>query len=188
MTGKVRRGPTTGTLRAIETVLRQRGVPLSRYKIRNALPTKIAAPLLDEALGYMAEHSMVLDEGPGGRVAWIQAKTPPAPGRTPRSPMPSRGRLPLKELVRGHRRSILALAKKHGVVSVRLFGSAARGEDDRTSDVDLLVRFQQGRSLLDHIAFQQDVQDILGVKVDVVSEGGLSPYIRHRVFEEAVAI
>ena len=71
----VARGPTTTTLRAIEKVLREAAVPMSRYQIRQKLANKIAAPLLDEALDYMADHEMVFDEGPGGKVVWIRAPT-----------------------------------------------------------------------------------------------------------------
>lgn len=67
------RGPTVATLRDIESVLREASIPLSRYKIRQALGNRIAQPLLDEALDYMAEHEMVVDEGPGGKVVWIRA-------------------------------------------------------------------------------------------------------------------
>lgn len=67
------KGPTVATLRAIEDVLREEAVPLSRYKIRKALGNRVAQPLLDEALAYMADHEMVYDEGPGGHVLWIRA-------------------------------------------------------------------------------------------------------------------
>ncbi len=66
------RGPTTKTLRVIEDVLAKAAVPLSRYQIRKALRERISQPLLDEALDYMADHEMVLDEGPGGKVLWIR--------------------------------------------------------------------------------------------------------------------
>ncbi len=66
-----RRGPTIATLKAIEEVLRRNPVPLTRYRIRQALGNRVAQPLLDEALAYMADHEMVYDEGPGGKVVWI---------------------------------------------------------------------------------------------------------------------
>jgi hypothetical protein len=69
----VTRGPTTATLRAIEEVLRKAAAPLSRYEIRKALGDRVGAPLLDDALDYMADHEMVYDEGPGGKVLWIRA-------------------------------------------------------------------------------------------------------------------
>lgn len=54
-------------------MLREDARPMSRYAIRQALGNRIAAPLLDEALAYMADHEMVYDEGPGGKVLWTKA-------------------------------------------------------------------------------------------------------------------
>ena len=68
----VPKGPTVATLKAVEEVLRQEAMPMTRYKIRQALGNRIAQPLLDEALEYMADHEMVYDEGPGGKVLWIR--------------------------------------------------------------------------------------------------------------------
>ena len=67
------RGPTVATLKGIEEVLRREAVPMTRYRIRQLLENRIAQPLLDEALEYMADHEMVYDEGPGGKVLWIHA-------------------------------------------------------------------------------------------------------------------
>jgi len=67
------KGPTVATLKAIEDVLRREAVPMTRYKIRQALGNRIAQPLLDEGLEYMASHEMVYDEGPGGKVLWIRS-------------------------------------------------------------------------------------------------------------------
>jgi len=72
----VPRGPTIATLKAIEAVLRKESTPMSRYKVRQALGNRVAAPLLDEALRYLADHEMVYDEGPGGFVLWIRAPAP----------------------------------------------------------------------------------------------------------------
>lgn len=69
---KAPKGPTVATLKAIEDVLRREAVPTTRYKIRQALGNRIAQPLLDEGLEYMADHEMVYDEGPGGTVLWIR--------------------------------------------------------------------------------------------------------------------
>ncbi len=67
------KGPTVATLRAVEGVLRREAIPLTRYRIRQALGNRVAEPLLDEALAYLAEHEMVYDEGPGGKVLWVHA-------------------------------------------------------------------------------------------------------------------
>ena len=86
------------------------------------------------------------------------------------------------------RGEILALAARHGARDVRVFGSTARGDDRPDSDVDLLVRFDADRSLLDHGALLADLEDVLGCRVDVVSERALKPRFRQRALAEAVAL
>jgi len=80
--------------------------------------------------------------------------------------------LPVRVLAR-HRRLILAEAARHGAERVRVFGSVARGEATDESDIDLLVRFRPGTTLLGHARLQTTLVEQLGVPVDVVSEGGL---------------
>lgn len=72
-----------------------------------------------------------------------------------------------------HREQVLALARRHKVLDVRVFGSVARGADRPGSDIDLLVRFAPDASLFDQSELAQDVQDLLGVHIDVVSEAAL---------------
>ena len=86
------------------------------------------------------------------------------------------------------REEILRIARGHGARRVRMFGSMARGEGEPGSDLDLLVELDPGRSLLDIIAIKQDLEDLLGCKVDVVTEAAISPYIRDQVLEEAVSL
>lgn len=71
---------------------------------------------------------------------------------------------------------------------MRVFGSVGPGEQDAYSDLDLLVDMAEGRSLFDLIALSNDLEESLGVDVDVVTEASLSPYIRDRVLDEAVAL
>ncbi|PTL35200.1 nucleotidyltransferase [Candidatus Methylomirabilis limnetica] len=80
---------------------------------------------------------------------------------------------------------IRRLAATHGVVRVRVFGSRARGEACAASDLDLLVDLAPDRDLLDLIAFKLDVEDLLGRRVDVLTEAALSPYLREGVLAEA---
>ena len=87
-----------------------------------------------------------------------------------------------------NREHILAIAARHGARNVRVFGSVARGEDGPQSDVDLLVEFEPGRGLLNHAALIEELQNLLGCKVDVASHIGLKPRIRQRVIEEAVVL
>lgn len=87
-----------------------------------------------------------------------------------------------------HREEILALAKRHGASNVRLFGSLGRGEGNEASDLNLLVRLAEGRSLLDLVALKQDVEDLLHRPVHVVTERALSHYLRERILSEAVPL
>jgi predicted nucleotidyltransferase len=76
------------------------------------------------------------------------------------------------ESLRRHSREILEAAVRHGACNVRVFGSIARGDDREESDVDILVDIEPGRTLLDVIALEQDLQQLLGRKVEVLTEGG----------------
>jgi hypothetical protein len=91
-------------------------------------------------------------------------------------------------MLRERRAEILVLARKHGASDLRVFGSVARGEADDRSDLDLLVHFDVGRTLLEQIALSQALEQLLGVHVDVLTEGGLSPYIHDQVMREAVPV
>jgi predicted nucleotidyltransferase len=80
---------------------------------------------------------------------------------------------PLRVLVESRREQVMAIAARHHGSRVRLFGSAARGEDRPDSDIDLLVDFDQGSSLFDLIRMSRELEALLGRAVDVVSAGGL---------------
>ncbi len=80
---------------------------------------------------------------------------------------------------------IWALAGRHRARRVRVFGSAARGQDTASSDLDVLVDFEPGASLLDQVRLRLDLEELLGVPVDVVSTGGLEDRDGH-ILAEAV--
>ena len=88
-------------------------------------------------------------------------------------------------LIEAHRVGILALAERHGVRNVRVFGSMARGDADDASDVDLLVSLAPDKTGLALGALLMDVQSLLGRRVEVLTESGLHPAIRDRVLKEA---
>jgi predicted nucleotidyltransferase len=91
-------------------------------------------------------------------------------------------------ILQGKRDEVLRIAAKYGARNVRVFGSLARGEAGPGSDLDLLVSLDPGRSLLDLIAIKQDLEDLLGCEVDIVTEAAISPYLRDQVLKEAVAV
>ena len=92
---------------------------------------------------------------------------------------------PTLEELRARRDEILEIAASCGARNVRVFGSVARGDADGWSDVDFLVEMEPGRSLFDMGELLMDLQDLLGVEVDVVTEKGLRERIRPRVLAEA---
>ncbi|HZK79764.1 MAG TPA: nucleotidyltransferase family protein [Humisphaera sp.] len=93
-----------------------------------------------------------------------------------------------KEDIRKRRDEITRLAEQHGAYDVRIFGSVARGDADETSDLDLIVRFEPGRSLLDHGGLLMDLRELLGMKVDVIDEGALTGRFGKIAREEAVPL
>ena len=83
---------------------------------------------------------------------------------------------------------ILRVAEKFGVTNVRVFGSRARGDASPDSDLDLLVEYGQGMSLFDVIAFEQELGEVLGIRVESVSESSLHRVIKDKVLAEAVPL
>jgi len=94
----------------------------------------------------------------------------------------------MDSLLESRREAILRVAREHGAMRVRVFGSMARGDAGAESDVDLLVELEHGRTLLDLGALLMDLQDLLHRKVDVLTEAALHPRIRERVLREAVPL
>ncbi|MDQ4502827.1 helix-turn-helix domain-containing protein [Sinomonas sp. ASV322] len=86
-----------------------------------------------------------------------------------------------------HRDETVDLAKRHHLGNVRVFGSAARGEDTPDSDIDLLVDAEPGASLFDLAGFRLDMVDLLGIKVDVVASGSIGAAM-DRILAEAVPL
>jgi predicted nucleotidyltransferase len=94
----------------------------------------------------------------------------------------------LDELRSRHRNRIVALARERGAHNVRVFGSIARGEERPDSDIDFLVDFEPGRSLLDLTGLWLDLEGALGCKVDVISSRGLKPRLASEVMRDAVSL
>jgi predicted nucleotidyltransferase len=88
-------------------------------------------------------------------------------------------------LIESHRTQLKALAHQHGLSSIRVFGSMARGDATSGSDVDLLVDYLQPVSGFALGALLMDAQDLLGRKVDVVTVNSLHPLMRERILRES---
>ncbi len=92
------------------------------------------------------------------------------------------------KLLNTYKEHINKIAFKHGVRSIRVFGSFARGEETVYSDIDLLVELEPKCSLLDMISMKYEIEDLTGRKVDVVSAKGISPYLVEQIMKEAVPL
>jgi predicted nucleotidyltransferase len=96
------------------------------------------------------------------------------------------GNMVTMDTLRAERREeILRVAGARGAHSVRVFGSVARGEANANSDLDLLVAWEPGRSLMDHAGLVEDLQELLGIKVHIGTEKSLHWYARDRILREA---
>jgi predicted nucleotidyltransferase len=89
--------------------------------------------------------------------------------------------------IQHQRDAIHAIAKHHGALSIAVFGSVARGSDNPDSDVDFLVEFEPGASLLNLMNIQDELEKLLGCSVDVLSAGGLKPRDEH-IRSEAIPV
>ncbi|WP_406661588.1 nucleotidyltransferase family protein [Methanolobus sp. ZRKC3] len=74
-------------------------------------------------------------------------------------------------------KELLELCRQNDISSLGLFGSFSRGEQTEESDLDLLVTFSKGKSLIDHIKIEENFESLLGKNVDLITENSLSPYI-----------
>jgi len=92
----------------------------------------------------------------------------------------------MADVIKQRRDKIVQLADKYGAKNIRIFGSFARGDNNSESDADFLVNMEG--SLLKRIAFMQDLEDLLGRKVDVVTEKSVHWYVRERIMKEAVPL
>jgi uncharacterized protein len=93
-----------------------------------------------------------------------------------------------RQFLREKRQAILDIARRYGAGDVRIIGSVARGDNTEASDLDLVVRFEPGRSLLDHGGLVMDLRQLLGMRVDVIDEEAMRPRFRQAALPEAVPL
>lgn len=90
--------------------------------------------------------------------------------------------------LRKKREHIKKIAQKHGAGNIRVFGSISRGEEGPDSDIDFLVDFEEDRSLFDLVGLKLELEELLGHKVDLVTERAMHRLISAKVKEEAVQL
>lgn len=95
---------------------------------------------------------------------------------------------PVGRRVAVHRGELLEVLRRHGVTNPEIFGSAARGDDHEGSDVDILVDFPPGTSIIDIIGIQHELEDLLGVPVDLAPRSGLKERVRSRTAKDLLPL
>ena len=83
---------------------------------------------------------------------------------------------------------ILPVLKRYGVIRAAIFGSFVRRETKKRSDIDILVEFKNGTTLLDLVGLKLDLEEILKRKVDIVEYSTIHPLIKDRILKEQVPV
>jgi len=83
---------------------------------------------------------------------------------------------------------LVSILKKHGAKKIEIFGSYARGEQKETSDLDVIVEFEKRKSLLELVGIEQELEDALGIKVDLLTRASISPYLIGRIEKESKVV
>ena len=143
---------------------------IARYETGETLPTLPTLERLLLACGRRLEIRAVRAADPTARTSL-------------------RGQLgPRARKLRRQRRQLVDAGRAHGVRRIRVFGSLARGDETATSDLDLLVELEPGRTLLDLVAFRREARQIIGMPVDVATPDMLKERIRDEVLAEALPL
>lgn len=101
-------------------------------------------------------------------------------------PVTTQQGLGIADIIGDRRNAVLALCARYGAEHVRVFGSVARGEARPESDLDLLVTFREGSSLYEMSGLWQDLQELLGREISLLSEAGLTERFRQRIEQDIV--
>jgi predicted nucleotidyltransferase len=92
------------------------------------------------------------------------------------------------EKIRTKKEIIEAIAKKYGLTEIFIFGSVARGDDDKDSDIDILVTSNDGTTLFDLGGFYSELEEIFGKRLSIVTRNSLRGRLKENVLKEAVPL
>ena len=83
---------------------------------------------------------------------------------------------------------LIHILKRHRAKKIEIFGSYARGEAKTWSDLDVIVEFEEKKSLLELVGIEQELEDHLGIKIDLLTEASISPYLIERIKKESKVV
>ncbi|HLD57309.1 MAG TPA: nucleotidyltransferase family protein [archaeon] len=94
----------------------------------------------------------------------------------------------MNKKIEGLKTKVLPVLKQHGVVKAGLFGSIVRNEETEGSDIDILVQFRKGKTLLDLIGLERELKTVLGREVDIVTYNSINHLLKQRILDEEVRL
>lgn len=97
-------------------------------------------------------------------------------------------RIDMEKRLKKLRRIIIPVLRRNDVIKAGLFGSAARGEDKRKSDIDILIKFKGRKSLFDLASLEIELEKKMGRRVDILTYNSVNPLLKDRIFKEEIAI
>ena len=83
---------------------------------------------------------------------------------------------------------IISICRQNDVSMIGIFGSTAMGDATESSDIDLLIKLSKPKSLLSLVRLERNLSEAIGKKVDLLTEGAISPYLKERIFKELKVI
>ncbi len=89
------------------------------------------------------------------------------------------------KILKEHRKE---LEDKFGIVSIKIFGSYVKNKQTHKSDLDLIVEFKNPPGFIKLMSIEEEISNLLGIKVDLLTEEGISPYLREHILKEAIAL
>lgn len=96
--------------------------------------------------------------------------------------------LSIPKEIENKRSEILEIAKEHGVVQIKIFGSTVNNKQTLQSDIDFLIEFEEGRSLFDLVSLKDDLEQLLDRPVDIATKDSIHIAFREKVLNEAIEI
>ena len=94
----------------------------------------------------------------------------------------------MNKKIEGLKTKVLPVLKQHGVVKAGLFSSIVRNEETEGSDIDILVQFRKGKTLLDLIGLERELKTVLGREVDIVTYNSINHLLKQRILDEEVRL
>lgn len=173
--------PRLDTVLMVEDELKKAELAISKSALSRKLPKQIMRQTLNVILDYLEGKGAIMIGEKG--VLWIHDKSPKISGKLGEKMQIGIRRNALDD----YKSEIKAILKKHGIAKAGIFGSYARGDQKRDSDIDILVLPKKGMGFA-FFGLQIELEEKLGKKVDLVSYNGIRKELKKEILKEEVRI